>query len=147
MDHFNITVICWNLLLYDACSTIIHALLFGTTFQWIKGIYLKYLRINVRASWQNRHAENSFEKLHWLEIQDRIIYTTWTLTYKSDDNIATSYVFVHWLTRKKSCEYSVGNWSSSALLYRQLVRIVRTLFWTFIHLCCSMWMEHIGWIY
>ena len=57
-----------------------------------------------------------WKKIHWLKIQDRIIYTILMLTYKSYYNMTPLYLCE--LIDKKSdqshCEYSFGKWSSSA---------------------------------
>ena len=73
-----------NLLWYDACSTIIHALISCRLY------YCNSIVYNVPRS---KTYYPSFEKkLHWLKIQDIIIYTILMLTYKSYYNMAPPYL-------------------------------------------------------
>ena len=105
--HFHIRNIgkIRNLLSYDACSTIIHA------FLSCRLDYCNSIMYNVRRSktdqlkrLQNQCARIStksprreyitpvLKKLHWLKIQDIIIYTILMLTYKSYYNMAPPYL-------------------------------------------------------
>ena len=108
-----------NLVSYDACSTIIHALIS------YRIDYCNYIMYNVTRSrtdrmqiLQNQYARiltksprrNHIlkKKLHGLKIQDSIIlYTILMLTYKSYYNIAAPYLceFINKIT----CDYSLGN--------------------------------------
>ena len=42
---------------------------------------------------RREHITPVLKKIHWLKIQDRIIYTILMLTYKSYYNIAPSYLY------------------------------------------------------
>ena len=41
---------------------------------------------------RREHIPPVLKKIHWLKIQDRIIYTIFMLTYKSYDNISSPYL-------------------------------------------------------
>ena len=84
-----------NLLSYDACSTIIHAFI-SCRLDYCNSILYnvprsktdrlqifqnQYARI-LRKSQRMEHITPFLEKLHWLKIQDRIIYYILMLTYK-----------------------------------------------------------------
>ena len=105
--HFHIRNIgkIMNLLSYDPCSTIIHALI-----SW-RLDYYNYIMYNVPKSKTDRlqrlqnqcariltksprreHITTVLKKLHWLKIQDIIIYKMLTLTYKSYYNMAPPYL-------------------------------------------------------
>ena len=105
--HFHIRNIgkIRNLLSYDACSTIIHALISCQLD------YCNYILYNVPKSKTDRlqrlqnqcariltksprreHITPILMKLHWLKIQDRIIYKMLMLTYKSYYNMAPPYL-------------------------------------------------------
>ena len=121
--HFHIRNICKirNLLSYDACSTIIHALIS------CRLDYCNYIMYNVTKSktdllqrLQNQcariltksprreHITPVLKKLHWLKIQDRIIYKMLMFTYKSYYNMAPPYL-CELINKRKSCEYSLRN--------------------------------------
>ena len=106
--HFHIRNIgkIRNLLSYDACSTIIHALIS------CRLDYCNSILYNVPKSKTDRlqrlqnqcariltkspcreHITPVLMKLHWLKIQDRIIYKMLMLTYKSYYNMAPPYLF------------------------------------------------------
>ena len=127
--HFHIRNIgkIRNLLTYDACSTIIHALIS------CRLDYCNSILYNVPKSKTDRlqrlqnqcahiltksphreHITPVLMKLHWLKIQDRIIYKMLMLTYKSYYNMAPPYLCELINKKRKSCEYSLGNRSSSA---------------------------------
>ena len=105
--HFHIRNIgkIRNLLSYDACSTIIHALIS------CRLDYCNSILYNVQKSKTDRlqrlqnqcariltksprreHITPVLMKLHWLKIQDRIIYKMLMLTYKSYYNMAPPYL-------------------------------------------------------
>ena len=108
-----------NLLSYDTCSTIIHALIS------CRLDYCNYIMYNTPRSktdrlqrLQNQCARilskslcmdhiTPVKKIHWLKIQDRIRYTILMLTYKSYYNIGPSYL-CELINKKKSCEYLLG---------------------------------------
>ena len=74
-----------NLLLYNDCSTIIHALIRSYYFDSILYNGHKYNTIdrpNTSVSVnRNEHITSAVKNLHWIKIPDRITYTM--LTYKS----------------------------------------------------------------
>ena len=72
----------------------------------VKLIDYKDFRINVP---RREHIAPVLKKLHWLKIQDRIIYKMLMLTYKSYYNMAPPYLCELINKKRKSCEYSVGN--------------------------------------
>ena len=93
-------------------------ILFCTIFQWVKWIDYKDIRINVRAALKHRHVGNIIitpvlKKNTFPEIQDRIIYKVLMLTYKLSYNMAPPYLCELINKKRKSREYSLGNWSSS----------------------------------
>ena len=111
-----------NLLLYDACSTIIHALIS------CRLDYCNYIVYNVPRSKTDRlqrlqnqcariltkspcreHITPVLRKLHWLKIQDRIIYKMLMITYKSYYNMAPHSLCELINKKRKSCEYSLGD--------------------------------------
>ena len=127
--HFHIRNIdkIRNLLSYDACSTIIHALI-SCRLDYCNSILYNVpksktdrlqrfqnqcARILIKSS-RREHITTVLKKLHWLKIQDRIIYKILMLTYKSYYNMAPPYLCELINKKRKSCEYSLGNWSSSA---------------------------------
>ena len=105
--HFHIRNIgkIRNLLSYDACSTIIHALIS------CRLDYCNYILYNVprsktarlqrlqnqcarilTISSRSEHITPVLKKIHWLKIQDRIINKILMLTYKSYYNMAPPYL-------------------------------------------------------
>ena len=105
--HFHIRNIgkIINLLLYDACSSIIYALISCPLDYCNYSIYNvvmsksdKLQRIQnqcARIMTKSPHREYItpvLKKLHWLKIQDRIIYKMLMLTYKSYYNMAPPYL-------------------------------------------------------
>ena len=105
--HFHIRNIgkIRNLLSYDACSTIIHALI-SCRLDYCNSILYnvpksktdRLLRIQnqcariLTKSPRREHITPVLMKLHWLKIQDRIIYKMLMLTYKSYYNMAPPYL-------------------------------------------------------
>ena len=95
----------WNLLSYDACSTIIHALIScrldycnsilynvpKSKTDRLQRIQNQCARILTKSS-RREHITPVLMKLHWLKIQDRIIYKMLMLTYKSYYNMAPPYL-------------------------------------------------------
>ena len=93
------------MLSYDACSTIIHALI-SCRLDYCNSILYNAPRSKtdrlqrlqnqcariLRKSSRREHITPVLKKLHWLKIQDRIIYKMLMLTYKSYYNIAPSYL-------------------------------------------------------
>ena len=68
-------------------------------FQKVKLIDYKDFRINVAPYLdKNRQVENMLppvlKKIHWLQIQDRIIYKMLMLTYKSYYNMVPAFIYV-----------------------------------------------------
>ena len=127
--HFHIRNIgkIRNLLSYDACSTIIRALISCRLDYCISIMYnvsksktdrLQRLQNQcariLTKSPRREHITPVLKKLHWLKLQDRIIYKMLMLTYKSYYNMAPAYLCELINKKRKSCEYSLGNWSSSA---------------------------------
>ena len=108
-----------NLLSYNACSTIIHALIS------CRLNYCNFLLYNVPTHKTDRlqrlqnqcariltkspsieHITPVLKSLHWLKIQDRITYKILMLTYKSYYNIAPIYL-CELISRRES---SVNTW-------------------------------------
>ena len=94
-----------NLLSYDACSTIIHALnscrldycnsiLYNVPRRKtdrLQRLQNQCVRILTKSP-RREHITPVLMKLHWLKIQDRIIYKMLMLTYKSYYNMAPPYL-------------------------------------------------------
>ena len=94
-----------NLLSYDACSTIIHALIScrldycnsilynvpKSKTDRLQRIQNQCARILTKSP-RREHITPVLMKLHWLKIQDRIIYKLLMLTYKSYYNMAPPYL-------------------------------------------------------
>ena len=74
------------------------------------------------------------KNLHWLKIQDRIIYTILMLTYKSYYNIAPSYFGQLICKKRKSGEYSVGNRTDQQQII--IPRIIEDCSNTFLQCSC-----------
>ena len=103
--------------LYDACSTIIHALI-SCRLDYCNSILYnvpksktdRLQRIQIQCahiltkSPRRGHITPVLIKLHWLKIQDRIIYKMLMLTYKSYYNMAPPYL-CELINKKESCEY------------------------------------------
>ena len=100
--HFHIRNI--GQISYDACSTIIHALI-SCRLDYCNSILYNVpksktdrlqrlpnqcARILTKAP-RREHITSVLKKLHWLKIQDRIIYKMLMLTYKLYNNIAQTY--------------------------------------------------------
>ena len=94
-----------NLLSYNACSTIIHALISCRLDYCISILYnvpthktdrLQRLQNQcahiLTISQRREHITPVLKSLHWLKIQDRITYKILMLTYKSYYNIAPTYL-------------------------------------------------------
>ena len=94
-----------NLLSYNACSTIIHALISCRLDYCNSLLYnvptLKIDRLQrlqnqcariLTKSQRREHITTVLKSLHWLKIQDRITYKILMLTYKSYYNIAPTYL-------------------------------------------------------
>ena len=94
-----------NLLSYNACSTIIHALI-SCRFYYCNSILYNVprsktdrlqrllnqcARILTKSS-RREHITPVLKKIHWLKIQDRIIYKMLMITYKSYYNMAPPYL-------------------------------------------------------
>ena len=71
----------WNLLSYNSCSTIIHALISCRLYYCISRLYnvpthktdrLQYFRINARASYQNHRVENTLPRLKKTYINSKL---------------------------------------------------------------------------
>ena len=94
-----------NLLSYDACSTIIHALIScrldycnsilynvpKSKTDRLQRLQNQCARILTKSP-RREHITPVLMKLHWLKIQDRIIYKMLMLTYKSYYNMAPPYL-------------------------------------------------------
>ena len=94
-----------NLLSYNACSTIIHALiscrldycnslLYNVPTHKIdrlQRLQNQWARILTKSP-RREHITPVLKSLHWLKIQDRITYKILMLTYKSYYNIAPTYL-------------------------------------------------------
>ena len=105
--HFHIRNIgkIRNLLSYDACSTIIHALIScrldycnsilhnvpKSKTDRLQRLQNQWARILTKSP-RREHITPVLMKLHWLKIQDRIIYKMLMLTYKSYYNMAPPYL-------------------------------------------------------
>ena len=105
--HFHIRNIgkIRNLLSYDACSTIIHALI-SCRLDYCNSILYNVPKSKtdrlqrlqnqcaciLTKSPRREHITPVLMKLHWLKIQDRIIYKMLMLTYKSYYNMAPPYL-------------------------------------------------------
>ena len=139
--HFHIRIIgkIRNLLSYDACSTIIHALIScqldycnsilynvpKSKTDRLQRLQNRYARILTKSP-RMEHIIPVLMKLHWLKIQDRIIYKMLMLTYKSYYNMH-HLIYVNWLTKKKVMWILAWELIIISLLCHQLVRIVLTL--------------------
>ena len=94
-----------NLLSYNACSTIIHALI-SCRLDYCNSLlynvpthktdHLQRLQNQcariLTKSPRREHITPVLKSLHWLKIQDRITYKILMLTYKSYHNIAPTYL-------------------------------------------------------
>ena len=105
--HFHIRNIgkIRNLLPYDACSTVIHALI-SCQLEYCNSILYNVPRSKtdrlqrlqnqcariLTKSPRRNHITPVLKKLHWLKIPDRIIYTILMLTYKSYYNMPPLYL-------------------------------------------------------
>ena len=122
--HFHIRNIgkMRNLLSYDACSTIIHALIScrldycnsilynvpKSKTDRLQRLQNQCARILTKSP-RREHITPALKKLYWLKTQDRIIYKMLMLTYKSYQNMAPPYLCELINKKRKSCEYSLGN--------------------------------------
>ena len=138
--HFHIRNIgkIRNLLSYDACSTIIHALIScwldycnsilynvpKSKTDWLQRLQNQCARILTKSP-RREHITPVLMKLHWLKIQNRIIYKILMLTYKSYYNMAPPYL-CELINKQKS---HVNTWGLIiiSLLCHPLVRIDLTL--------------------
>ena len=118
--HFHIRNIgkIRNLLSYEACSTIIHTLIScrldycnsilynvpKSKTDRLQRIQNQCARILTKSP-RREHITPVLIKLHWLKIQDRIIYKMLMLTYKSYYNMAPPYL----CELIKIKKYSLGN--------------------------------------
>ena len=126
-----------NLLSYDACPTIIHALI-SCRLDYCNSMYnvsmsktdrLQKLQNQCVRILTNSHVGNILPQVffnHCLKILHRIIYTILMLPYKSYYNIAPSYL-CELINRKKVMGILAWELIIISLIYRQLVRIVLTL--------------------
>ena len=83
-----------NLLSFDACSTIIIYALNSCQLDYcnsVQKLQNQCARILTKSA-RSDHITPVLKKIHWLKIQDRIIYTFLMFTYKSYYNIAPSYL-------------------------------------------------------
>ena len=94
-----------NLLSYNACSTIIHALIICRLdycnsllynvpthkIDRLQRLQNQCARILTKSP-RREHITPVLKSLHWLKIQDKITYTILMLTYKSYYNIAPTYL-------------------------------------------------------
>ena len=111
-DDFEVIGKIRNLLSYNACSTIIHALiscrldycnslLYNVPTHKIDRLQrLQCARILTKSP-RREHITPVLKSLHWLKIQDRITYKILMLTYKSYYNIAPTY-FCELISRRES---------------------------------------------
>ena len=95
----------WNLLSYNACSNIIHALI-SCRLDYCNSLlynvsthktnHLQRLQNQcariLTKSLHREHITPVFKSLHWLKIHDRITYKILMLTYKLYYNIAPTYL-------------------------------------------------------
>ena len=112
-----------NLLSYNACSTIIHALIRCRLDYWNSLLYnvpmhktdrlqrlqTQCARILTKSPRREReHITPVLKSLHWLKIQDRITYKILMLTYKSYYNIAPTYLCELISRRESSVNMRLG---------------------------------------
>ena len=105
--HFHIRNIgkIRNLISYDACSTIIHALI-SCRLDYCNSILYNVSKCKtnrlqrLQNQYRREHITPVLKKLHWLKIQDRIIYKLLMITYKSYYNMAPPYL-CELITQKK----------------------------------------------
>ena len=140
--HFHIRNIgkIKNLLSYDACSTIIHALIScrldycnsilynvpKSKTDRLQRLQNQCARILTKSP-RREHITPVLMKLHWLKIQDRIIIKCWCL-HINHFTIWHRLIYVNWLTKKKVMWILAWELIIISLLCHQLVRIVLTLF-------------------
>ena len=117
----NIGTIYWNLLSYNACSTIIYALIscrldYCNSLLYnvpthktdrLQTLQNKCARILTKSP-RREHVTPVLKSLHWLKIQDRITYEILMLTYKSYYNIAPTYLCELTSRRKSSVNTRLG---------------------------------------
>ena len=108
-----------NLLWYNACSTIIHALI-GCRLDCCNSLLYNVpthktdcLQRNQCAhiltkSPRREHITPVLKSLHWLKIQDRITYKILLLSYKSYYNIALTYLWELISRRESSVNMRLG---------------------------------------
>ena len=130
-----------NVLSYNACSTIIHALIscrldYCNTLLYnvpthktdrLQRLQNQCARILTKSP-RREHITPVLKSLHWLKIQDRITYKILMLTYNSYYNIALTYLCAMTLAGEKVL--LIRGWQPTIinLLCHQKVNIVQTLF-------------------
>ena len=111
-----------NLLSYNACSTIIHALIscrldYCNSLLYnvpthktdrLQRLQNQCARILTKSP-RREHITPVLKRLHWLKIQDRITYKISILTYKSYYNIAPTYLCELISRRKSSANTRLGS--------------------------------------
>ena len=138
--HFHIRNIgkIRNLLSYDACSTIIHALI-SCRLDYCNSILTMFQKvINIESMCAyDKIATSVLMKLHWLKIQDRIIYKMLMLTYKSYYNMAPPYL-CELINKKESHVNTRLGTDHHQLIMPPISKDCSNTFLERIHLCCSM---------
>ena len=111
-----------NLLLYNACSAIIHALIscrldYCNSLLYnvpthktdrLQRLQNQCARILTKSQ-RREHITPVLKSLHWLKIQDRITYKILMLTYKSYYNIAPTYLCELISRRESSVNTRLGS--------------------------------------
>ena len=129
-----------NLLSYNACSTIIHALI-GCRLDYCNSLLynVPMHKIDRLQRLQNQcpriltksprreHITPVLKSLHWLKIQDRITYKILMLTYKSYYNIAPTYL-CELISRSESSVNTRLGADHNQLSMPPISKIVQTLF-------------------
>ena len=112
-----------NLLSYNACSTIIHALIscrldYCNSLLYnvpthktdrLQRLQNQCARILTKSPRRREHITPVLKSLHWLKIQDRITYKILMLTYKSYYNIAPTYLCELISRRESSVNTRLGS--------------------------------------
>ena len=145
-----------NLLSYNACSTIIHALISCRLDYCNSLLYnvpthktdrLQRLQNQcarlLTKSPRREHITPVIKSLHWLKIQDRITYKILMLTYKSYYNIAPTYLCELISRRESSVNTRLG--ADHHQLMPPIVKIVQTLFLS-VHSCMPFHANGTNWV-
>ena len=148
-----------NLLSYDVCSTIIHALICcrldycnsilysvprskTDLLQWLQNRCARILTTSSRRE----HITPVYEKKYnGLKFNIESHTKFWCL-HINRFTILHRLIYVNWLPKNKVMCLLAWELIIISLLCRQLVRIVLTLSFN-VHLCCSLRMEQIEWAY